>query len=127
MLELWSSRTLKGRFSKFKTGTVGKGQVAGIEGRTSADIKKDSGDIYTCSSAGLSTMCNGMVNSVPAEMLIDTDSVFIMIRYNLFKEIEKRNQHKFPVVPCKSTAVSGNSEVIDIHGVVDVTISINDV
>jgi len=40
MLELWSLRTLKGGLSKFKTGTVGKRQVAGIEGRTSADIKK---------------------------------------------------------------------------------------
>ena len=65
--------------------------------------------------------------TVPAELLIDTGSVFTMIHYNLFQEIEKRNQHKFPVVPCKSTVVSANSEVIDIHGVVDVTISINDV
>ena len=60
-------------------------------------------------------------------MLIDTGSVFTIIHYNLFKEIETRSQSKILVAPCKSTVVSANSEIIDIHGVIDVNISIKGV
>ena len=72
-------------------------------------------------------ICKGLVNNTPAEMLIDTCSVFTIIHYNLLKEIETRSQSKILVATCKSTVVSANSEIIDIHGVIDVTISIKGV
>jgi hypothetical protein len=46
---------------------------------------------YACSSVGLSMMCKGLINNIAIDMLIDTGSVYTLISYNLFKDIETKN------------------------------------
>jgi predicted aspartyl protease len=111
---------------KIETNTVGKRQVAGVEGRTSAE-NQDLNSKYACSSVGLSMICKGLINNIAIDMLIYKGSVYTLISYNLFKDIETKNQSKLFVSPCKSTVVSANNEKIDIHGVRDVNIFINGV
>jgi hypothetical protein len=54
---------------------------------------------YACSSVGLSMMCKGLINNIAIDMLIDTGSVYTLISYNLFKDVETKNQSKLFVSP----------------------------
>ena len=81
---------------------------------------KDPANVYACSNTGLSMMCKGEINGIQTDMLVDTGSVYTMVHYDLYKEIENQNQISLPLFECKSTVVSANSEVIDIYGIIDI-------
>ena len=65
-------------------------------------------------------MCKGEINGIQTDMLVDTGSVYTMVHYDLYNEIENQNQISLPLFECKSTVVSANSEVIDIYGIIDI-------